>query len=700
LWPSIIEKAYMKLMGGYDFPGSNSGIDLYALTGWIPEHIFIKETAFDKEKQWKRMVNGMRNGVALVTIATGHLSEEDADRLGLVPTHAYAVLDLKEIRGLRLMQVKNPWSHKRWKGPYSHLDAKHWTDQLKAELNFDQLSALKTDDGIFWIDYDSVCTNFDTIHINWNLETLNYRAVIHAPWPSNYGPKRDNYNLGYNPQFSLTTHVKGTRPASMWLLLSKHITMTEENRDFITLHVFEGQKPQQTSASSSPIGDPATTATVLKQLGYQQCAPLTLSTSPSLSSLPDGMVLAGAEAEEELGQRIYYEGNSLVKGMYVNSPHILVRFEVPPGKHNFTIVLSQHVKLRDLHFTLRAYAMCQFTMREIPKKYPIERSYEGAWTEETAGGCSYNAGFYNNPQFHLAVPVLPAPQKTTAVLLMLESPKDYAAHIQIVNSNGKRVSSVWTKDIVAQSGEYRHGFCYCEMNELRPGVYTVIVSTFEPGQTGKYKLIVQSIIDLPLTPIPIEGAGMFKNVQKGQWVIGESAMGWHHHQTLSYARNPHFHVPVQEMTTLKVRLQTPEMTNPTPKINVTVFERLDEGVLGREVCSSGPYTSVPQGVATDTMTLLPNQYGYLIVVSTLEPGRAGKFVLYCYSDRALKIEPGGGASTTISTSGAGGGGGGGNTVSGGHQRSGSGGSSTPSPLTSSRFRRPFGSSGNAYSPNP
>jgi calpain-7 len=113
-----LEKAYMKVMGGYDFPGSNSNIDLHALTGWIPERVSIqsKDPPFDKEQTFRKMHDRLGKGDVLITVATGDLSETAAERAGLVPTHAYAVLDIKEVKGVRLLLLKNPWSHLRWRG--------------------------------------------------------------------------------------------------------------------------------------------------------------------------------------------------------------------------------------------------------------------------------------------------------------------------------------------------------------------------------------------------------------------------------------------------------------------------------------------------------------------------------------------------------------------------------------------------------
>ena len=80
---------------------------------------------------------------------------------------------------MKLLKLKNPWSHLRWRGNYSELDIVHWTDELKSLLNYDPNSASMFDNGVFWIDYDSVCKFFDVLYMNWNPKLFSNTDVIH-----------------------------------------------------------------------------------------------------------------------------------------------------------------------------------------------------------------------------------------------------------------------------------------------------------------------------------------------------------------------------------------------------------------------------------------------------------------------------------------------------------------------------------------
>uniref|UniRef100_A0A673XA61 Calpain 7 n=1 Tax=Salmo trutta TaxID=8032 RepID=A0A673XA61_SALTR len=225
LWVSLIEKAYMKVMGGYDFPGSNSNIDLHALTGWIPERIAMHSDnqSFIKDDTFRMLYQRFHRGDVLITTATGVMTEEEGERWGLVPTHAYAVLDIREHKGKRFLQLKNPWSHLRWKGRFSERDEKNWTPELLKYLNFDPKTAQKFDNGVFWITFEDLCQYYDVIYLSWSPALFRESSCIHSSWDGKQGPVKDAYSLANNPQYRLevTCPAGGT---AVWVLLTRHIT--------------------------------------------------------------------------------------------------------------------------------------------------------------------------------------------------------------------------------------------------------------------------------------------------------------------------------------------------------------------------------------------------------------------------------------------------------------------------------------------
>ena len=211
----------------------------------IPERLAIhgEHTEFNATADFERMFERLHAGDVLITVATNYMSKDQEERTGLVSTHAYAVLDIRKFKTKRLFQIKNPWSHLRWRGNFSEYDVQNWTDELKQALNYDPNLACNVDNGIFWIDYESLLKFFDVFYLSWNPSLFQYTSCFHRKWSSAEGPVKDRYNLGENPQYFLRIKPTATpKKCTTWLLLSRHITDKAdfaENKEYIALVVYK-----------------------------------------------------------------------------------------------------------------------------------------------------------------------------------------------------------------------------------------------------------------------------------------------------------------------------------------------------------------------------------------------------------------------------------------------------------------------------
>lgn len=433
-----------------------------AITEYFPDR--SRRDDVSPDALWRRIFGAFNYGDVLITVGTGGLTQSEEVGIGLVSNHDYAIIDLQEVEGRRLLLVKNPWAGgTTWKGSLWHNGEVE--DMLHAQdartLQHERLEA-----GTFWMDLYDIFLNFESMYLNWNPELFSFREDVHFNWviPT---PRMPCGSFKSNPQFELRSENGGIA----WLLLSRHLQDVEP------------------LSCCHPKG-------LLK--GLPEGLPENL---PAKSGTGHGFICLYLFDND--GENVFLSDGACCRGVYVDSPNTLIKFDLLPTK-SYTIVISEQSLSGSKHsFTLSALSSYPVSLRKARDRYSRWVRMQSEWTTSSSGGNASSATYHLNPQFSVHVPAL------SEVSLLLESSnEDAPVHVKLLWGDGKFLSAIRSRDIVGDSGEYRKGIAVAEMRQVQPGIYTIICSTFERGQLGAFSLSVGSTSDCAIKQNPKPDAGL------------------------------------------------------------------------------------------------------------------------------------------------------------------------------------------------
>lgn len=406
-----------------------------------------------RQSLWDRLYKAFNYGDVLITMGTGKLTETEEDCMGLAGEHDYAVLAMKEFDDRNLMLIKNPWAEGTiWKGDVNYgqpsgfsIDLKH-TNNTNGKLA--QTQSLTP--GTFWMDLNDIFQSFESMYFNWNPGLFSHREDVHFSWDLT-GTHNYASSFRANPQYKVFSSAGGV----VWVLLSRHFK-------------------SRAQAKSSEVGE-----------------------SVDVGVNDRGYISLYAHANN--GERVFKNDGALQRGPYVDSPNTLLKLDIPVNTA-YTIVVSEQALPRStFNFTLSAFSMEPLLIGEAKERYKHYALQHGAWTHLTSGGNASSAVYHVNPQY--SVRLL---ERSDLSLLLESENENLPVHVKLVWPRGKSITSIKMRDIVGDSGEYQNGHAFTELRNVEAGVYTIVCSTFDQGQHGKFSVRVGSMskcnVDRVLAP--------------------------------------------------------------------------------------------------------------------------------------------------------------------------------------------------------
>lgn len=438
LWCSLLEKAYLKMCNGYNFGGSNTSRDLFVFTSWLPERKHFDKID-DLEKLWDRLVKGDKNRDVMVSISTGQLP--NADDLGLVESHAYAVLEFKEVEGKKFALVLNPWGRFYWKGEYSIDDTGSWTSDLRKALGYDMLKG--KDKGLFWIEFETMARVFEIIEMNWNPSMLNYNLTKFGLW------KAENMVEGFEDVSKTPQYVLKFEPNDgdfvestfLWVVLSRLILDDNEDfsetgndeKDYISVHLLENKHK---------------------------------------------------------GGVLHAMKNIIQKNVFTPELTYTFRILVPADKikKTLSLIIAQDSRKKDLYYSLKVFSNVNFYL-DPAESY--EHQYEIPIDQVEGGGTPNHDSFYTNPHIFIKCKKQSSKRFNCWLSYKVHGFETAVKVFLVKAENPERVEYITTDIAVGNDDSpYYNRSCASHFVLYRDETYMAIISTFNVGDpiTGVFSI--------------------------------------------------------------------------------------------------------------------------------------------------------------------------------------------------------------------